>query len=275
MLSYLAILDGSERSIMGHIHLGVLPKTAPWKRLVSLLDEGAADDDVIAQSASAAERQLTEAARDPVYVEAVRILLAIPLCGRADQFADALRQADIPVPQAPELLDLIAAVTRRLNTVSLESSRRSDLGELAGRALVSTISTGIGDQLPGLFAATPEDVQSAARKLSWSKGIAVWSRLFYSRLVADSLSYWLDRTLAEKIGDGRRFTGVSQRSEFDAAVYNYTQEATRIIQEFAGGWYGKTIHQKGRIDPHDAAIFGAVALKKIVAELRVKRGDRV
>jgi hypothetical protein len=258
---------------MGHIHLGVLPKTLPWKRVVSLLDEGAADDDVVAESARAAETELTSAAQDPVYVEAVRILLTIPLCARSEDFGDALRRAEIPGPNRPELLDLIGATTRRLDEVRLKSSRRNDLGEIAGRALVSTLSVGIGDQLPGLFAATPDDVQGVARKLSWNKGISAWSRLFFSRLVSSSLSYWLDRTLAEQIGPDRRFAGVSERNAFDAAVYAYSHEATRIIQEFSGGWYGKTIHQNGGIDTHDATVFGAIALKKIVAELRVKRGE--
>jgi hypothetical protein len=259
---------------MGHIHLGVLPGTVPWKRVVSLLDEGATDDHVIAASAEAAERELTAAARDPVYVEAVRLLLVLPLCARADNFGEALREAGIGVRDRPELIDLIGAVTQRLDTVRRHSASRTDLGEIAGRALASTLSVGIGDQLPGLFSATPDDVQATARKLSWSKGIAAWLRLFYARLVADSLSYWLDRTLAERIGDGQRFAGVGQRDAFDSAVYFHAQEATRIIQEFSGGWYGKTIHKRGRIDTDDAAVFGAVALKKIVAELRLKRGDR-
>jgi hypothetical protein len=246
----------------------------PWRRVVLLLDEHAADHAVIGESARAAERQLTAAAQDPVYVEAVRLLLVIPLCGRAEDFAQALRGSDIPAPDEPELLDLVRSVARRLNTVALERSSRSDLGELAGRALISTISVGIGDQLPGLFAASPDDVHAIAKRMSWNKGIAAWSRLFYARLVADCLSYWLDRTLAEKIGSDRRFSGIAQREAFDNAVFAYAQEATRIIQEFSGGWFGKRIYRTGVIETHDAAVFGAVALKKIVAELQVKRGGQ-
>lgn len=260
---------------MGHIHLGVLPRSAPWSRVASLLDGGAVDETVIKESARAAETQLTAAASDPVYVEAVRILLMIPLCGRAEDFSNALRLADIPAPDRPELLDLIGAATRRLNTVALNGSGRSDLGELAGRALVATVSVSIGDQLPGLFAATPEDVSAVARKMSWNKGISAWTRMFYSRLVADCLSYWLDRTLAERIGDDRRFASVAERDAFDTAVLFHAQEATRIIEEFSGGWYGKTINRNGEVGTSDATVFGAVALKKIVAELRVKREERV
>jgi hypothetical protein len=106
---------------MGHIHLGVLPKTLPWKRVVSLLDEGAADDNVVAESARAAEKELTSAAQDPVYVEAVRILLTVPLCAQVRRLRRCPTSiADIPAPDRPGLLDLIGATTRRLDEVRLE-----------------------------------------------------------------------------------------------------------------------------------------------------------
>jgi hypothetical protein len=256
---------------MGHVHLGVLPAATRWKTVVSLLDTGAPDEVVVAASGAAAETQLIKAAEDPVYVEAVRLLMMIPLCARADDFGQALRDADIPVGHDPDVFDLVGAVTRRLGAVAAASTGRSDLGELAGRALASTLSVGIGDQLPGLFEATPADVQAAARKMSWNKGIAGWTRLFYARLVAGSLSYWLDRTLAEHVGPDARFADAGRRGAFDAAVLHHARGATRIIEEFSGGWYGKTVHAQGRIGTAEAKVFGAIALKKIVAELRVRR----
>lgn len=257
---------------MGHVHLGVIPRSKPWRRVVDLLEDPRASDvAVVSASAAAAENSLTEAARDPVYVEAVRLLLVIPFCARAEDFGAALRDNGMPVGERPELVDLLSAVTGRLDVVARHTTQRTDIGEIAARALTGTLAVSIGDNLPGLFEATPGDVQAVARKLSWSKGISQLARLFYARLVSDSLSYWLDRTLADQIGPSRRFSNLSDRAAFDAAVFHYAQEATRIIQEFSGGWYGKTLHATGGIDSRDAALFGAVALKKIVAELRERR----
>ncbi|WP_417208433.1 hypothetical protein [Antarctobacter sp.] len=42
------------------------------------------------------------------------------------------------------------------------------------------------------------------------------------------------------------------------------RETTRIIREFSGGWYGKTLHREGGFNSVEAARFGHVALKKIV-----------
>jgi hypothetical protein len=113
-------------------------------------------------------------------------------------------------------------------------------------------------------------VQGVARKLSSSKGIARFTRGFFGSLLAGTLSYWLDRALADHIGPDRRFANATARSAFDADLDQFTAETTRIIQEFSGGWYGKTLSRNGEFDTHNARIFGAVALKKIVSELRAR-----
>jgi hypothetical protein len=226
---------------------------------------------VVAASARAAEKDLLVATDSAAFVEAVRLLLAIPHAARADDFGDALRALDLKIGDRPELLDLTMAVDGRLEAVQRKAGGSNDLGAIAARALVTTFSDMVGDQLPGLFEATPGEVQAATRKLSWSRGISELSRAFYARLVAQSLSYWLDRTLAQHVGPEARFANATARGSFDIALSQYTQESTRIIQEFAGGWYGKTLHDKGGISSLDAAAFGAVALKKIVEELRTRR----
>lgn len=233
-----------------------------------MLGSDASTPDIIAASAKAAERDLLGATSDPAYVEAVRLLLGIPFAARSDDFGQALRDLDLQISDRPELMDLVAAVTQRLDDVRIGSSASADLGEIAARALTATLSGTIGRELPGLFGATPEDVQAAARKLSWSKGVAELSRSFFARLTSDTLSYWLDRTLSSHIGPERRFTDVGDKTRFDQELGVYTSEATRIIQEFSGGWYGKTLHRDGQIGSHQAAVFGAVALKKIVSEMR-------
>ena len=59
------------------------------------------------------------------------------------------------------------------------------------------------------------------------------------------------------------------------ALDQYCSEATRIIREFAEGWYGKTLYRDGTITAERAAAFGAVAFKKIGEELRRKREAHV
>lgn len=251
---------------VGHLTLGILPTSKKWTAVVALLAGGEAAGAVVAGTARAAERDLRQAAGDPVFVEAVRLLLTIPHAARSSDYGDALRREGIEIGSNPHLIDLVAAVSARLDEAA--RGRRTDFGELAARALISTLSTTIGDALPSLFAAEPSDVQATARKLATGKGIAIATRTFFGNLVSGTLSYWLDRTLATNIGPGRRFADSAERAAFDADLAQHSAEATRVLQEFSGGWYGKRLHRDGRIDRTAAAEFGAVSLKKIVDGLK-------
>lgn len=259
---------------MGHNTLAVIPRSKYWKDVVLLLRDGADAEDVVRASARAAEKDILDAASDPVFVEAVRILLNIPLAARDENFGKALRDIGLAVGDRPELLDLIAASTARLDAARLDARKRSDIGELSGRALARTLSISIGDALPGLFGASPEDVQIVARKLSWSKGISELTREYFGNLISGTLSYWLDRTLALQVGEGLRFENAAARSAFDGELAHFAVEGTRIIQEFSSGWYGTTLHREGGFGSREAAAFGAVAVKKIVAELQLRDGIR-
>ena len=256
---------------MGHNTLGVIPGTKSWRVVVDLLDSAAATEDVIAASAKAAEKDLLRAADDPVFVEAVRLLLSIPNAARSEDFGQSLRSIGLQIPDRPDLLDMVGAVSQRLDDIARHSPTRTDLGELAARALASALTDVIGSAVPALFGATPEDVQATTRKFSWTKGIAELSRNFFGTLVGQALSYWLDRALAGHVGDGRRFANGAQRHAFDAELDAYTAETSRIIKEFSGGWYGKTLHTRGEFGSREAAEFGAVCLKKTVQELRRRR----
>lgn len=258
---------------MGHVHLGTLPGRKKWREVVALLTGGASDDAVFAASAAAAEKDLIRAANDPVYVEAVRLLLAVPTAARRENFPEALNAHGLVVGRNPELFDLLVAISVRLDEVARLHRGRTDLGELAGRALTGALSATIGDRLPGLIEADAGDVQRAARALSWPTGIATLTRAFYGRLVSDTLSYWLDRTLATHVGAGARFASAADRAAFDAGLTQYTSETTRIIKEFSSGRYGKHVIRNGKSDSHSAAAFGAVALKKILSELCKRQAD--
>lgn len=257
---------------MGHIHLGTLPRTQLWKDVVSLLDGHAATEDVAAASAHAAEAALLKASSDPVFVEAVRLLVTIPNAARQDDFGDALRKLELQIGRSPSLMDVVAAAVARLDRVASGSTSNSDFGGIATRALSAAMFDQVGSELPGLFSPDAEDVRLGFRKFSYSNGIAALCRGFFGSLVGSSLSYWLDRVLAQHVGEGKAFASVSQKSDFDQALRLHTTEATRIIQEFSGGWVGKQLHDKGTIETADARNFGHVCLKKVVEELRVRRG---
>lgn len=259
---------------MGHVHLATLPATKGWREVVDLLDERAATSDVVRASALAAERDLAAAAGDPGLVEAVRLLALIPQAARHPEFGAQLRALGIAVSDAPMLGDLTVAAAQALGNSIARSERRTDLGEIARRALVGTLSALIGEALPGLFEADASDVRRAAAHLRRPDAFARATRGFFGRLLADTLASKLDRTLSTRVGPEQRFGSLGDRDAFDRGLDQYCVEATRIIREFSGAWYAKTLFREGTITTERAAGFTAVAMKKIGAELQRKREDR-
>ena len=256
---------------MGHIHLGRLPRTRDWQAVVAALESGAGICTVAALSAKAAETSLLGASGDPVFVEVTRLLVSIPHAAKETDFARALRRAGLIVPNAPTLHDILGAIERCLDLVPTTGRGRTDLGELAARGLLATISDVVGRDLPGLFSPTSEDLRLSFRKFAASGGMAVLSRAYFGNIVSASLSYWLDRTLSDQIGKGGQFGSIAYKSEFDRRLHLHAHEATRIIQEFSGGFVSKHMHDKGEFNVFSARDFGHICLKKIVEELRERR----
>jgi hypothetical protein len=81
----------------------------------------------------------------------------------------------------------------------------------------------------------------------------------------------LSRELSSHIGAGKRFTDDADRLGFDDALDRHCREASRIVQEFAGGWYGKAVYQGEGLSPAAVRRFAPVAFKKMRAELRKRR----
>lgn len=258
---------------MGHIHLATLPATRPWREVVALLDAGADPLAVIAASAVAAEKDLAEAASDATLASAVRLLALIPQAARGASFGEGLRQMGIAVPDAPMLGDLTVGIASALEREQ-RSVPRTDFSEIVRRAVIGTLSAQIGDGLPGLFEADAEDVRRSAAGLGRPDAFSRTARALFGRLLADTLGYWLDRTLSAELGPGSRLQSFGERQAFDRALRQYCSEATRIIHEFSGAWYGKTLFREGTISRARAAGYSAVALKKITAELQRKRAER-
>ncbi|WP_146038002.1 hypothetical protein [Tabrizicola aquatica] len=256
---------------MGHTHLVRLPGTRKWREVVALLTQGAEADEVVSAAAVASEGDLAEAARNPVFVEAIRLLCQIPLSAQADNFAAALRLGGLDAGPAPSIIDVVVAATMRLEEVQAKSRSADDFSELSARAMASTLGEAFTAALPGLLDPNPEIIQTGIRKFSNPEGFEKLSRLFFRKLLDGTLRYWLDRVLPIHTGPDSRFRSLGDRGAFDAAMTQYVFESTRIIKEFSRGWYGKVIAGTGTVPADRVAAFGHVAFKKIGEELRRKR----
>lgn len=253
---------------MGHIRLGNLPRTRKWQQVVALIEGGAGTAQIANATITAAEKGLKLAAEDKGLVETIWLLTQLPLAARSDNFAQALQSTGLDVSDSPSLMEVIGAFSDAIDKKLANNGGRTDLGEMAQMAASETMAEIIGSRTQSLFGTTPDDVKNAFFKLATNKQFSTFARDFFSRLTNKCLDYFVSRAVAHHVGEGRRFRTLAQQGEFTKALGTHSREASRIVEDFSGGWFSKTNWEKKGISRQDAAGFAHVAMKKIVAELK-------
>jgi hypothetical protein len=259
---------------VGHVRLGVLLKSRKWRQVVDELGLGASVEAIAASAAEAAEANLRAAANDPAFLHAFWLLTQVPLAARGPAFVEDLGRLGISVPDQPGLMDVTAAMSNAVDRYARQAGGRTDLGEMAQMAAVESLTATVAATLPSLFGPTTGEAQRAIGRIASGDRFSVLAREFFSRLTQRTLDYYLSRELSNHIGAGKRFINDGARSQFDQALDRHCRETSRIVEEFAGGWYGKNIYQSGGLTQDAVRRFAPVAFKKIRAELR-KRRDAV
>src|SRR4051812_22550851 len=143
---------------MGHVRLGVLPKSRKWRQVVEELRLGSEIEVVAASAADAAETALHAASNDPAFLHAFWLLTQVPLAARGPDFAQDLQRLGIQVSDNPSLMDLVAGVSSAIDQYSRERGGRTDLGEMAQMAAIESLTTLVGQSLPSLFEPKPGEV---------------------------------------------------------------------------------------------------------------------
>ena len=142
---------------------------------------------------------------------------------------------------------------------------------MAGLALLESFTAAIEPHLPSLFDPTPEDLRSALTRLAGGDRFARLARIFFARLTHRCLDYYLGRELANHVGPDGRFADDGARARFDVALARHCHEASRIVEGFAGGWYGKTVYQGTGLTRDGVEGFARYAFKKLRDELGRRR----
>ena len=95
-----------------------------------------------------------------------------------------------------------------------------------------------------LFGSTPDDVQRELGRLATEKQFGSFARDFFSRFTERFLTYHVDRELPRQVGPEGRFPSNGQRHEFSRAFELHCQQASKIVESFAGAWYSKARFEK-------------------------------
>jgi len=251
---------------MGHIRLGTLPRTRKWIQVLDLISGGAGTPEVAAATMQASQEGLIEAAKDPALAHTVWLLSQLPLAARGEDFVPALRKLGLKVSNSPSLLEVVGAFTGAVDAHVRQSGGRTDLGEMAQLAAAETLTALGRPKTESLFGTTAADVQQAFKSFATTKQFSSLAREFFSRLTKRYLASFLSRELSNYVSGDGHFRSIDQHTEFNEALDLHCRQATRIIEEFSGGWFSKTNFLEGDISPDKAAGFVHVAMKKLREE---------
>jgi len=252
---------------MGHIRLGELPRTRKWEPVVELIKRDGGADAVAAAAIAAAETAFKQAAEDEGLGRALWLLTQLPLAARSANYLDRLRTIGLSVDAAPALMDLVGAFTDAVDNQMRRTGGRTDFGEMAQMAAAETLTKLLGERSRSLFGTASADVQRELAAFGTTNQFGTLARDFFAGLTRRFLTFFLSRELSNHVGGGRRFASATEHAEFNAALDLHCRQASRIVEEFAGGWFSKTNWEQG-ITPETVRGFAWVALKKLRAELR-------
>ncbi len=256
---------------MGHIHLGTLPRTVRWQRVVSLLEDSANDPATIARATLyAAERRLKDLAGDPSLTLSYWLLVRIAAASREPDFRFAMSRLGIEIPDDGSALTFIAAISDRVRWETSDYLESGPFAELASLALRRSLSETVGTRGRSLFGSSLDDLQDAFVAYSTPATFAPVAGRFFADFLGRTLRFYIDRELSNHVGQGRGFMDLSTSQEFLRGLNTYARESSKIMEGFAADWYSKRRWENGSaIGRDDAAGFVSYALSKLRRELLV------
>lgn len=253
---------------MGHVRLGLLPRSRAWKEVVGLIVAGADVSQIATATINAAEKAFSFVLNDEGYTEAVWLMTQLAIAAKQQNYREQLASSGVSIPANATVADIATALSDALDR-KLASSRQSDLAEIAQRSLISAVVGHLSPKLPSLFPADANDVRAALASLSRQKEFGELSRNFFARLTNESLSYFLSKTLATHLGEGQRFATMNQMAQFEDALQTHCREASVIVEKFSTDWFSKHRFEEGGVISRESANgFASYALKKMKDELK-------
>ena len=258
---------------MGHIRLGTLQRSKKWRDVIGLLDADADIESIAEAAARASEADLKRASDDPFFQFVTQLLVRLPLLARAPGFEVEMSKLGLTSDALESVTGLLSGLNEAINLQAFEQGQSSDAGELARSALLESLSVQLRDKLPTLFEPTPQEIRKALGSFSGGKEFSALARDFFARLSYRSLDYYLSRELADHIGADKRFGSDGDRVAFENALRQHTFEASKIVESFAGGWYGKTVWKEQSLTQEKINEFTRFAFKKMRSELGQRRAS--
>jgi hypothetical protein len=255
---------------MGHIRLGRLPKTRRWSVVFDVLEGDSVSPDALARAtATAAQQQFAALEGDRAVNYCFWVLVRIVTAARGDDFAGELRRLGISGTEISSGLGFIQQITQMVEKELRNRGQPTVFVRIAELSLREVLSANIIEQSRSLFGTSFEDIQAACRAISTQRRFGEVAKDFFSLFTNRSLQYLTDKEVSNYIGPEKPFASPESVLEFQEALQRYCTETSKIVEDFAAGWFSKNNWaSNNNISEETAAAFTAYAFEKIQMELR-------
>jgi hypothetical protein len=254
---------------MGHQRLGSLPKTRSWNRVVGLLDYSPLQVDEVADATvHAANNELIKLKDESSISYCFWLLTRITWHARFPDFVSRMNQVGIDLSGSKSTFAFISSISDHVRTELEKYPGSTVFREISSLALRQALSETIVSATPNLFGSNLDDIQSACKKFSSKKQFGILSRRYFASYFSRLLLYFLDKELSNHIGTGQPLESIDDSRSFKDALAVYSWQTSKIVEDFASGWYSKNNWQSaGDITLSDAKKFTAFAMRKFQMEL--------
>lgn len=259
---------------MGHQRLGKLPAHRLLPEIVRYLVMGGTPTaDLVDHVSEFGREALKLALKDPVFIEALWLLIRLPQAAASENFPAALGEIGMVGATPTSQSDVLVSYDRALEKVQRQlHAGATDLGEIARRAGLSALGEAIRGALPTLWAPTAADVRVSVAALKGTEHFAALAHRFYANFVERVIHYYVDRNLHNMVGSDRVARSVHDLRTFNEAIRRHCDESALIMRAFARDWLGKNHYQDGKqLSQDDVRRFSAHAAEKIRMELAMRK----
>lgn len=265
---------------MGHIRLGLIPKTQAWADVLesfgmsahseltgpSNAAAGVAFDTplIASKTLQAASEGMSRAMNDQGVGFTFYLLSQTLLASRSDKWAEELAGLGVNIGPEDDLFSLRMALQERVDEYLRSVNGRTDIGEMSQKALGEALGLTAGASTRSLFGEGGEELRFALRKYSTKAGFGEITQQFFGRFLNHFLSFYLSRVSPSATASAEDPIGALR--EFNRELSLHSHESAAIIRDFAAEWYSKTVFEGG-ITQENVSRFLAVAIRKLRDEL--------
>ena len=254
---------------MGHERINILPRTRPWRAIVSKISKFDQENNNISEIIKGTlnnVRDRFEYIYDDTGINSVfKFLVIFSISSKYDKKKDFLFSFGIKTTDKPSPLE----IAKELKKWSIKETQSNEYSEIAQTAAIDSLASWYAQNKSNqidLFQSF-NDPYKVWQNLGTGAGFCEIARQFFSNFTERYMKYFLEREASSV------FNEISLRNQFNHQleknindISKHAFETAKITQSFAAGWFNKYT-KKGIPKEQEIKSFLRLSFEKLREEL--------